>query len=307
MGTTWSVKLFCPLALSEKVLCRGIQRQLDLVDGQMSTWREDSDLSRFNRAPAGSWHPMPSHLRRVLDCALDIAEQSAGAYDPSIGAIVNLWGFGPGPWRYNTPDTVLLQQARQHCGWTRLRVDHARNALWQPGGFALDFSSIAKGYGVDLVVDYLRRQGVQRCLVEVGGELRGIGVKPDWQPWWVELEEPPALMVDRSRQRNIVALHDMALATSGDYRRYFDYAGRRYSHTIDPRTAQPVTHGLASVTVLHANCITADAWATALMVLGEEEGMRLATCIGLAALFVGRDHCGGYRDAMSPAYMAMLA
>lgn len=308
MGTSWSVKLFRPPQLDLQTIRDGIQRQLDLVIAQMSTWSATSDLSRYNRAEAGSWHVLPAHFLRVLDCALNIAERSGGAYDPSVGPLVNLWGFGPDPASRKAPDAALLVQARARCGWQRVRTDLTRNALLQPGGLYLDFSSIAKGYAVDLVTGYLRSVGVHSHLVEIGGELRGHGVKADGQPWWVGLEQPPvaAPVNGELRMQSIVALHGLALATSGDYRRYFEHEGTRYSHTIDPRTAQPVAHALASVAVLHADCMTADAWATALMVLGDEDGLALALEAGLAALFVRRDGAG-FRESMTPAMQAMLS
>ena len=312
MGTSWSVKLIRPPHLALETIRDGIQQQLDLVIAQMSTWSASSDLSRYNQSEAGSWQalPVPSvppvHFLRVLDCALDVAERSGGAYDPSIGPLVNLWGFGPGPVRSEAPDAAALAQAQARCGWQRVRIDRARNALLQPGGLYLDFSSIAKGYAVDLVAEYLRGIGVSSHLVEVGGELRGHGVKADGQPWWVGLEKPPAPTGSEPGMQGVVALHDLALATSGDYRRYFEHAGTRYSHTIDPRTAQPIAHALASVTVLHADCMTADAWATALMVLGDEDGLALALEVGLAALFVRRDGAG-FRESMTPAMQAMLS
>lgn len=306
MGTSWSVKLIRPPQIDLPAIRDGIQRQLDLVIAQMSTWSANSDLSRYNQAEAGSWQVLPAHFLRVLDCALAIAERSRGAYDPSVGPLVNLWGFGPDAARSTAPDAVSLEQARARCGWQRVRIDRARNALLQPGGLYLDFSSIAKGYAVDLVTEHLRSIGVHSHLVEVGGELRGHGVKADGQPWWVGLEQPPAPGDSDAGVQSIVALHGLALATSGDYRRYFEHAGTRYSHTIDPRTARPIAHELASVTVLHGDCMTADAWATALMVLGDEEGQALALEAGLAALFVRRDGAG-FRERMTPAMQAMLS
>jgi thiamine biosynthesis lipoprotein len=306
MGTSWSVKLIRPPQLALETIRDGIQRQLDLVIAQMSTWSTSSDLSGYNQAEAGSWHVLPTHFLRVLDCALQIAERSGGAYDPSVGPLVNLWGFGPDPVRSEAPDAASLAQARARCGWQRVRIDRARNALLQPGGLYLDFSSIAKGYAVDLVTEHLRSIGVHSHLVEVGGELRGHGVKAGGQPWWVGLEQPPVPAGSGPGMQSIVALHGLSLATSGDYRRYFEHAGTRYSHTIDPRTARPIAHELASVTVLHADCMSADAWATALMVLGDEDGLALALEAGLAALFVRRDGVG-FRESMTPAMQAMLS
>jgi len=305
MGTSWSVRLIRPEGYSQEAIQGGIQRQLDLVVAQMSTWSDDSDLSRYNQAAADSWHVLPEHFMKVLDCALAVAERSGGAYDPSVGPLVNLWGFGPDPKRADRPDDAAIARERQRCGWQRIRIDRARHALLQPGGLYLDFSSIAKGYGVDLVAAYLRSIGAVSYLVEVGGELFGHGVKADGQPWWVGMEHPPATSDTHEQVQSIAALHGVALATSGDYRRYFEDGDRRYSHTIDPRSAQPVAHALASVAVLHADCMTADAWATGLMVLGDEEGLALALNNGLAALFISRDG-NGFRERLTPAMQAML-
>ena len=305
MGTSWSVKLIRPTGSDLQTIHEGIQGQLDLIVAQMSTWSAGSDLSRYNHAAADSWHVLPAHFLKVLDCALAVAEHSGGAYDPSVGQLVNLWGFGPDPKRPDRPDDAAILRERQRCGWQRIHIDRARHALLQPGGLYLDFSSIAKGYGVDLVAAYLCGIGVVSYLVEVGGELYGHGVKADGQPWWAGMEHPPATSSTHDRLQSVVALHGVALATSGDYRRYFEDGDRRYSHTIDPRTAQPVAHALASVAVLHADCMTADAWATALMVLGDEDGLALALRHGVAALFISRDG-DGFRERLTPAMQAML-
>ena len=309
MGTSWSAKLILPAGMTLDTLAAGIQRQLDLVVRQMSTWREDSDLSRFNQAEANTWHEIPVEFFRVLDCALTVAQATGGAYDPSVGPLVNLWGFGPDARRHAAPAAQELAAAQSRCGWQRIRLDRVRCRIWQAGGVYLDFSSIAKGFAVDLAVDYLRAAGIPSYLVEVGGELRGYGVKADQQPWWVGIEQPLSVQggaaLTADAVHSIVALHGLALATSGDYRRYFEHAGNYYSHTIDPRSAAPVAHALAAVTVLHPECMVADVWATALMVLGPEEGMRCARERGLAALFLARDG-GAFGESMTPALQAML-
>ena len=309
MGTTWSAKLILPAGTVPETLGAGIQRQLDLVVRQMSTWSDDSDLSRFNQAQANTWHEIPVEFFRVLDCALTVAQATGGAYDPSVGPLVNLWGFGPDARHQPTPAAAELAVAQSRCGWQRIRLDRVRCRVWQAGGIYLDFSSIAKGFAVDLAVDYLRAAGIPSYLVEVGGELRGYGVKPDQQPWWVGIEQPLSVQggaaTTADAVHSVVALHGLALATSGDYRRYFEHAGKYYSHTIDPRSAAPIAHPLAAVTVLHPECMVADVWATALMVLGPEEGMRCAQERGLAALFLARDG-SGFSESMTPALRAML-
>ncbi|CAN5699838.1 FAD:protein FMN transferase [soil metagenome] len=291
MGTSWSVHLLHPPQLSAAVLQAGIEQQLDLVVAQMSHWEADSALSRFNRAAAGSWHSLAPEFFKVLDYALYVAQQSRGAYDPAIGHLVNVWGFGPHQAAQAIcpamPDPATLQQARLAGGWQQLRLERATRRVRQPGGLALDLSSIAKGFSVDLVATYLADCGVTSYLVEVGGELRGLGCKADLRPWWVELEHPHSAR--HLGDKTIVALHGLAVATSGDYRRYFVQDGQRYAHTIDPRSGYPLQHNLASVTVLHAECMVADALATAILVMGLEAGLAYAEQLHLPCLLLSRD------------------
>jgi thiamine biosynthesis lipoprotein len=274
----------------------------------MSHWEPDSDLGRFNRAEAGSWHVLPPAFFDVLSFAQGVARASGGAYDPGAGALVDLWGFGPqgrfdqpgfaGPGDAQIAGALGLQRAR------RLELDADGRRARQPGGMRLDLSAVAKGYAVDRLAWHLQSQGVAHYLVEVGGELRGAGFKPDGQPWWVALEQvedaPGAQPVPL-----VLALHGLSVATSGDYRRYFEHGGRRHSHTIDPRNGRPVGHGLASVTVLHPQCMAADAWSTALGVLGPEAGMALAEAQGLAARFVHRRD-GGVDELLSTQFQRMM-
>ena len=301
MGTTWNVRLVAGLRLHREPVLRVIQRALDDVVAQMSTWEPDSDLCRFNRAAHGSWHPLADGFRQVLACALDVAARSGGAFDPTAGELVDAWGFGPRA-RAGTPDAQALAGARARAGWQRLELDADGGRVHQPGGVALDLSAIAKGYGVDLVAQRLSGLGIESHLVEVGGELRGHGVKPDGQPWWVQLEEPAP---DAAAATTLLALHGLSVATSGDYRRWFEHDGTRYSHTIDPRDGRPVRHGLASVTVIHASCMQADAWSTALNVLGPDDGLALARRLGLAARFVVRQGTG-FDERTSPAFDRFL-
>lgn len=297
MGTRWSVKVVAHEA--PPTLQRDLQSLLDRVVDQMSNWEKDSDISRFNRLPAGRWQSLPSDFFRVLRCGLEIAAASQGAFDPTAGALVDLWGFGPAPARLAPPAPGDIAAALACAGHHRIAVDiHARRAL-QPGGLALDLSGIAKGYAVDLLASHLREGGHRHFLVEVGGELVGEGVTPDGQPWWVDLEAPPSATALPPVR---LALHGLAVATSGDYRRFFDHDGRRYAHSIDPRTGWPIANGVASVAVIHQRCMDADAWATALTVLGVAEGMALAADRDIAARFITDE--GG--EAFSPALAAML-
>jgi len=303
MGTSWCAKFSGPRALDGVGLQRAIQRVLDGVVAQMSPWEPGSDLSRFNRAAAGDWQTLPAAFAQVMACAMAVARASDGAFDPTAGELVNLWGFGPPGRVAAAPTPSCIDAARARCGWWRL-AQRGGEQLQQPGGLLLDLSAIAKGFGVDEVARLLAQRGFENHLVEVGGELRGAGVRPDGQPWWVDLHVPPEkTMAPLAPTR--IALHGLSVATSGDYLRCFDDHGVRRSHTLDPRSGWPVSHGLASVSVLHAECMWADAWSTALTVLGPQQGLALATRLGLAALFVERRDAG-LVETLSPA-MAALA
>jgi thiamine biosynthesis lipoprotein len=319
MGTSWSVRLVAAPAGSSDHLAldhlqHGLQQQLDAIVAEMSHWETDSDLGRFNRAEAGSWLALPPAFFDVLSFAMGVARDSGGAYDPCAGSLVNLWGFGPYG-RFDQPEFVPpspdeIAVARTQLAAAGVRLEREGRKALQPGGVQLDLSAVAKGYSVDRLAYYLKTQGVEHYLVEVGGELRGAGVKPDGQPWWVALEEvideadnAPAAGEPASL---VLALHGLAVATSGDYRRYFELGGRRYSHTIDPRSGMPIANDLASVTVVHGQCMAADAWSTALTVLGAEQGLALAERQGLAARFVARDADGGFTEHMSSHLRGML-
>lgn len=298
MGTTWTVKLIAHANALPK-LETGIQAQLDEVVAQMSTWEADSDLSRFNRAGAGTAQVLPQAFCSVLEAALKLAVDTGGAYDPTVGPLVNLWGFGPDGGRAAPPSPSELASARARVGWQRMHFDPVMRTAVQPGGCYVDLSSIAKGYGVDRVAEYLIAQGVQSFLVEVGGELRAHGRKPDGGAWQIAVETPQ----DEASAAAVVALDGCSIATSGDYRRYFEDGAGRYSHTIDPRSGRPVTHLLASVTVLHPLCMHADALATALTVLGPEAGMAYANRHGVAALFVVKTQAG-FSSRATPGFVA---
>lgn len=285
MGTTWSVKVCARRRPEAARVQTAIDAALDGVDRQMSTWRADSDLNRYNGTAAPGWVELPDDCYLVVATALDVAAQTDGAYDPTVGPLVNLWGFGPDGRRVAPPDAAAIAHARAGCGWQRLRCDVARRAVWQPGGAQLDLSAIAKGFAVDQVCAQLHALDIHDYLVEVGGELRAQGRRGDGRPWYVAIEAPDD---DSAALPLVGVLSDGAIATSGDYLRYFESAGQRYSHTIDPRTAEPVRHALASVSVLHEQAMLADAYATAFSVLGADDGLAFAQRHGIAARFVSR-------------------
>lgn len=301
MGTTWSARLVLPPGVAADTARAAIQGALDRVVAQMSTWDATSDLSRYNRADPG-WQALPDECRYVLRHALQLAADTKGAYDPTIGAIVNAWGFGPPPYASEPPSADTLQTLRQRCGWEHVRLDDDAGCAWQPGRIHLDLSSIAKGYGVDAAAQSLDGLGVANYLMEVGGELRARGHRPDGHPWRVAIEVP-----DGSDDHALaLVLTERSIATSGDYRRYRDSGAGRYAHTIDPRTGRPAANAVASVTVVHQHCMRADALATALTVLGEQEGLDYAQRHALAALFIVRDD-HRLRLAASDAFTALMS
>jgi thiamine biosynthesis lipoprotein len=304
MGTTWSLRFDNPGMRPLAAVREAVESALARVIAQMSHWEADAEISRFNRAPAGTRHTLSAEFARVMACALQWAEDSGGAIDPTVGALVASWGFGPDA--HDGPiDTDALEVARERTGWRKLAFDMADDAtatLTQPGGFALDLSGIAKGFAVDHGVEALRALGLEDFLFEIGGELRGVGRRPGGQPWRVQVDgELPAPVH--------VALDGLAIATSGDRWHQREHAGHRWSHTIDPRSGEPVAVGLASVTVLHAQCMHADALATVLTVLGPEEGFAFAEARGIAALFVAHAADGDGRPSLhaTPAWTERTA
>lgn len=287
MGTTYAVKLYAADgALDSGALQSQVDELLENINDQMSTWRPDSELSRFNKSRGADWFPVSPETVRVVDAAAAISELSDGAFDVTVGPIVNLWGFGPdrsdaGPPSDQSIDTVLGQ-----VGYRKVNVRTSPSALRkQKPGVYVDLSAIAKGFAVDEIARLLDERQIRSYLVEIGGELRARGSKPDGSPWKVAIERP--LPGERAIQA-IIALHDSAIATSGDYRNYVEKGGKRYSHTINPRTGRPITHGLASVSIIASSAMRADALATAIMVMGPEEGYRLALREGLAAQLIIR-------------------
>jgi len=297
MGTTWSAQFYAPASAPDAGFRLRIERELDRIDRQMSHWRPDSDLTLFNRAGAGQWRQLPEEFFFVLENSLRLAAGSGGAFDPALGDAADLWGFGPSGKRTRPASPA----AGAPSGiWRSIALDPERRRARQPGGACLDLSSIAKGFAVDHLARCLEEEGARSCLVEIGGELRGSGVKEDRMPWWVSIEPPPGYAGEIR-----IALSGLAIATSGNYRRYFDYEGARYSHTLDPATRSPVVAPAPSVTVLHESCMEADAWSTALLVLGPVRGLALCEDRNLAAVFLVREK-SSWRTLPSSAFQRMV-
>ncbi|KPL66834.1 hypothetical protein SZ64_01190 [Erythrobacter sp. SG61-1L] len=295
MGTRWSLDLSGDADPRE--LEALVQGELNAVVREMSQWEPDSEISRFNRAQAGGWHELSPGFFHVLRAGLAMARATGGAFDPTLGAVVDLWGFGPVAVEHIPPLPEALAEALGASGWQKLELDEAGRRARQPGGLRLDFSGIGKGHGLDRVARVLEQAGYRSFLFELGGELIARGLKPDAYPWWVELELPPGADLSPIR----VGLLDMAIATSGDYRRFVEIDGQRRAHSIDPRTGASLIGAPASVTVLHPECMIADALATAITVLGREAGLELAEKAQAPAILIERDGQGWRRTLSSKA------
>ena len=285
MGTRWSASVDADASLDLAALRRDLAAAVQQVDEQMSPWKPDSDLMRLNRAPVDAWVELPAEILEVLACALDINLLSAGAFDPGVGALVDAWGFGA---ERDAPDAGAIRAARQlapHPTHECLELDRPAGRARKHAPLQLDLCGIAKGYGVDRMVAVLQQHGVQHALVALDGELRAVGSQASGAPWAVALEQPE---VGRRAVHGVIELQDLAVATSGDYRRYLQVGDARLAHTMDARRAAPVNNAVASVTVLARSCMHADAWATALLVTGPGEGLGLAQRMGLEALFLLR-------------------
>lgn len=284
MGTAYSVVIVAPvLPVEKQALRQALEALLEQTDREMSTYRADSELMRLNRAASGDWRPVSQPLLRVLQAAQETSRLSDGAFDITIGPLVNLWGFGPGEKKAAAPTSREIDAALERVGYQKLQLDAAASAVKKAPGLFLDLSAIAKGYGVDRIARYLQGLGLANYLVEIGGEIRARGVNSDNVPWRVGIEKP---LAGRRAVHRLIELRDAAMATSGNYRNFFEQDGVRYSHAIDPRAGRPTRRRLLSVTVLHPTAMRADAWATALLIAGPEQGFALAEKHGLAAYFL---------------------
>lgn len=306
MGTTYVVKLAGPAlgAARLEALRADVHAALEGVNRGMSLYRPESELMRLNRHAAAVPLPLSPGLFAVLAAGQQVAELSQGAFDVSVAPLVHAWGFGPDR-RRAVPAADDVAARRAAIDYRGLRLDpQARTATKAHAGLQADLGGIAKGYGVDLAARAIEANGVGDYMIEVGGEVRTRGRNAAGQAWRIGIEEPDATP---PRARTVASLSGQSMATSGDYRIYFEHAGRRYSHEIDPRTAAPIAHGLASVTVVADDCMRADALATALIVLGPQAGWALANRERLAAYFIVRGPDGRLQDRATDAFAALTA
>ncbi len=275
MGTTYRVKAFAESGTKVSGLDTRIRERLDAINRSMSTYLPESEINRFNiLKTAGKPFPVSEEFQKVLQAAQEVYRLTGGAWDGTVKPLVDLWGFGPPGARNAPPDPEKIREALKKVGFHRIRISGNGYLVKENASVSLDLASIAKGYGVDSLAALLQANGIRRFLVEIGGEVFAAGLKPDGSRWRIGINEPtPGTPLDRVYK--VLALKDMALATSGDYRNFFEHGGIRYAHVIDPRTGYPVSNGVVSVSVLAKTCMLADALATALMVMGPEKGMEL--------------------------------
>ncbi|MCQ6256885.1 FAD:protein FMN transferase [Pseudomonas sp. Q11] len=262
-----------------------VENILAEVDRQFSTYRSDSDIERFNALPANSCQLMPGPVLELVRVGEQLSVQSDGSFDLTVEPLLNLWGFGPQSREENVPTAEALAQVRQRVGRGHLRIDGER--LCKDAAVEVDFNSIAAGYAVDRIAARLQALGIDSYLVDVTGELKAAGHKPEGAAWRIALEEPRD---DRRVAERVIEVNGYAVSTSGDYRRYFEQDGARYSHTFDARTGAPVLHNLASVTVIHPSALMADGLSTLLLILGPERGWDYAEKYGVGVFFVLRDN-----------------
>lgn len=285
MGSTYSVK-WVPVdgGPDPDALQAALEQKLDEFDAQVSTWRDDSDLARFNALPPGSCQSMPQPVLDMVSLAQTLNTASGGGFDVTVSPLLEVWGFHRADGVQVVPEQVSIDAALQNVGQDYLRIEDDR--LCKERALKVDLSGLAAGYMVDQVAEHLVALGIRNYMVEMTGELKAAGLKPGGTPWRIAIEEPRD---DERMASLIVELDGYAVSTSGDYRNYFEYEGQRYSHTVDPASGWPVMHDLAAVTVMDPSALMADGLSTLLLVLGPERGWDYAQNNNVAALFVLRE------------------
>ncbi|MBE4619634.1 FAD:protein FMN transferase [Vibrio navarrensis] len=302
MGTTYNIKYIVqPDIPSAEAIQTEVDRLLEEVNDQMSTYRKDSELSRFNQYQGSEPFTVSEQTATVVKEAIRLNQLTEGALDVTVGPLVNLWGFGPEARPEVVPSDAELAERKANTGIHHLSVDGNKLSKDLPHLY-VDLSTIAKGWGVDVVADYIQSQGIQNYMVEVGGEIRLKGVNREGIPWRIAVEKPS---VEERAIQEIIEPGDMAIATSGDYRNYFERDGVRYSHIIDPTTGKPIANKVVSVTVLDKSSMTADGLATGLMVLGDIKGMEVANQNNIPVLMIVKTD-DGFKELVSKAYQPFV-
>jgi FAD:protein FMN transferase len=288
MGTTWSLQIAQPLTAEEiGKLQRQLSEELDSIERVFSTWNPDSSISHFNQSQTTEAVQVALPLAEVLSSALDLSRQTDGAFDPTIGPLIDLWGFGSEGRRSDPPTQAEINACLLKCGFEKLTVTLNPPTLRKSNpDLQVNPSALVEGYAADQLGHILKSSGYGHWLLEIGGEILASGFSPEGGPWRVGIQTPGAVMNDTFSD---LPLSDQALATSGTYRQRFEHGGRSYSHLIDPKTGWPIETKLVSVSVLGDSCMTADAYATALMILGREKGEPLAKKRGLSVFWIEED------------------
>lgn len=288
MGTSYSVQWTeLPESVEISELQTGIETRLEEINDLMSTYLPHSQLSGFNRSRETGWHAVEPELAELTSLALSISKQTRGAFDVTVGPLVNIWGFGPDEIEFSFPTQTEINIAKRSVGYQHLQARLEPAALNKKiVDLYVDLSAIAKGYAVDEVAKILDSNNISDYMIEIGGEVKGKGKAPHGEAWRIGIETP---QTQRGDIEAVLSLDNIGIATSGDYRNTFEHEGVTYSHTINPNTGRPVKHNLASVTVMHASVAVADAWATAFMVLGPKETYKIAQQQQLAVFIITRE------------------
>ena len=289
MGTTYNIKYFpSEISMKSELLQHDIDQLLDEINSIMSTYDTESELSQLNLKQSDQCIPVSNSLLYVLEKALTISELSQGSFDITVGPLVNLWGFGPNGIPIKIPTDEAITEAKTKVGYANINLDKDNSCLVKNNSeITIDLSAIAKGYAVDKVAALLEALKINRYMVEIGGEVNARGLNVNQVPWQIGIEKPVA--GNRSIHK-VIALDDKSMASSGDYRNYFEFEGQQYSHLIDANTGKPIRHELVSVTVLHDSCMMADALATAFIVMGYNKAKELAESENIAVLFILKDN-----------------
>ena len=304
MGTIYTVKIVHE-NFSENQLTKmkkGIEECLEAVNRQMSVFNSNSELSKFNRYRDTDWFGVSIDTVKVIEQSIAISEKSNGAFDITVGPLVNLWGFGPGIRARIVPEDEKIKGVLKNTGYKNISVKFSPPSVKKNiAGIECNLSAIAKGYGVDQIAEYLDKEKIGNYLIEIGGEIRVKGTNRQNKVWRIGIATPE----HGFGIQKVISLRDMSMATSGDYRNFFEKNGIRFSHTIDPRTGKPIGHNLVSVTVIYDSCTVADAMATAINVMGPDEGYKLALKEKLAVFMIVK-HKTGFIEKITPEFKRIL-
>jgi thiamine biosynthesis lipoprotein len=309
MGTTYLVKI-SQVTIEQAVLEQlqnEVENALIEVNRQMSTYDPKSEISRFNRFADTTAFEVSPQLVKVVSTALDIYTKSMGAFDVTVAPLINLWGFGTQGQRIDIPSDDEIAILKSKVGSQNLAIVNATHLKKRIPDLQINLSAIAKGYGVDVVDDIIQSSGYQNYMVEIGGEVVAHGVNARHEAWRIGIDRPAYHLLPGEELEAILALRDIAVATSGDYRNYFEVEGKQFSHTIDPATGRPITHGLASATIIAPNCMLADALATAVMVMGREKAIPwIENLSNVEALLIMRRTDGTYEESQTSGFRKYL-